>query len=402
MGAGLVTAARADIDSVEMVGSVMVADRYGFKPDLVIGARFGGSPSVYDTSPAFALAAYSRRSPEEIWRYRSAGHGWDACATYAGVSRDTYNGLYSNHQFDTDYLWADEFSNRYELDRADLLAMRRAGYTWKQIAQAAIVSQDTQEPIGIILTRARTSRVYYPPHYAYRPTPIYVPPRFSNTIFLPARPSYASWWNRPTTGLSMYYSSSGGFGLSINFSRQRRPVYSCWSPQPIVRGYPYHPIVIARPPRNYRPPIIINKTVNKTTINIDIRNRRSKVLNTWNSARTRTVKEREVAVRTRPVTVPGRPGTSPTRPRGPKGTTIFPGGKPNPGGPNRPSLPPRKGPKTNPLTPGHPPIGQPRVKPVKQVKTKEPVKKQPVKKEVTKKVHPPKGGDKKKKNGQDN
>ena len=229
------------IYAADTVGSVMVADRLGMNPNLVISAGIGPQYNIYDTAPAFTLAAYSRRTPREIWAYHQRGYGWDRCATYAGVPVATYNSLYAAHQFEPDYLWADEYYTRYGIPRDDLLGYRRNGYSWRQIGQAAIVSQDTQEPIIVVLGRARKTRVWYPTNYRYRPSPYYVPPRVNPVVILPSRPSYASWWNRPTSGLSIFYSSSGGFGLSLNFASYRRPIYNYWSPLPVVRGYPLFP-----------------------------------------------------------------------------------------------------------------------------------------------------------------
>lgn len=299
--AGAATTASASVTTtaVETVGALMIADRLGLQPNVVIAANVGTTDSYYDMEPAFVLAGYSRYTPRQIWAYRKRGWGWDRVATTVGVPIATYNSLNAAHQFDLDFVWGDEFYNRYSIPQAQMIAFRRGGYSWRQIAQGALASQDTQVPIETVLWNSRHNLGYYPAHYRYPTTAVYIPPRASTVVILPARPRY-TYWSRPSTSLSIFWSSGSGLSIGIGI---RRPIYSYWSPRPIVYGYPYRPIVVVRPPRTYRPPIwafnsggihISGGRPVRVATNI-IAERRVAATRNWVAAREHSVQVRRVA-----------------------------------------------------------------------------------------------------------
>jgi len=255
-GAGAIPAqAKADIGNqlVQTIGVMLLADRLGIDPNMAMMALAGSNGSIYDMAPAYSMAPYGTLPPDQLWAMRNEGYSWNQIGQYSGVPASTYTTLVHTNQLNPDYIWVDELHSRYGIPTSQLWAYRNAGYSWDQIAQAAVTSSDTGMPVqSVLYQESLYGSNYVSPAY-YNPQPLYIPPRnpawTTFTEILPPLPRYAynasiiqpygSVWSQPVAYPTSYV--------------VERPVVVRWSPVIVVR----RPLVRIAAPRY----VVFNRNV---------------------------------------------------------------------------------------------------------------------------------------------
>ena len=242
-GVGLIPApakAQNTQDLIETVGAMILADRLGIDPNMVLMAKLTTGSSVYDLAPALAMGAFGNADPYQIYGMQSAGMGWNQIAGYSRVPQPVYSTLVRTRQLEPDVIWADEFSDRYGVGQDKLYALRRAGYNWHEIAQAMVESQETGQPVEEALYENRmfgmnVEPVYYPNGFE----PVYVPPRttvryvsvlpaprtdwrFMPSVFEPTRVLWvnnSTSWRRTVSANTLFSWRSAGCSIKASLPR---------------------------------------------------------------------------------------------------------------------------------------------------------------------------------------
>jgi hypothetical protein len=218
-------------DLIETVGAMILADRLGIDPNIILMSKLSGGGSVFDMAPALALGAYGNGDLGSVLGMQGAGYGWNDIAGYTSVPEPTYISLQRTRSLDNDYVWSDELGTRYSVGQERLQALRRAGYTWHEIAQALVESQETGQPVEEALYENRIYGVNREPIYGDLYRPVYVPPR-STVLFASALPAPRIDWRyagpvfqpQPTLWVNNW--------IPV---RRSRPVVTRWSDARVVR-----------------------------------------------------------------------------------------------------------------------------------------------------------------------
>ncbi|MEZ0324760.1 MAG: hypothetical protein ACAH95_02550 [Fimbriimonas sp.] len=234
-GVGLIPApakAQNTQDLIETVGAMILADRLGIDPNMVLMAKLTTGSSVYDLAPALAMGAFGNADPYQIYGMQSAGMGWNQIAGYSRVPQPVYSTLVRTRQLEADYIWADEFSDRYGVGQDKLYALRRAGYNWHEIAQAMVESQETGQPVEEALYENRMFGMNVEPvYYTNTFEPVYVPPR-TTVRYVSVLPAPRADWRF----IAPVFEPSRVLWASNSTSwRIQRPVVTRWSPVRVVR-----------------------------------------------------------------------------------------------------------------------------------------------------------------------
>ncbi|CAN5372735.1 hypothetical protein BH11ARM1_BH11ARM1_13120 [soil metagenome] len=244
--------AKADFDlgrMAETVGTMVIADRLGIDPGIALAASIATNQSVYGLAPVYALTPYTTTSPVVIYEQRRRGYTWQKICTVNRVPVSTYNTLYRNHQFEDDYVWQDEFSNRYGVPVVRLQRLRHSGYSWPEISQGIVVCQRGGWVLEDVLFNHRRHNYWGRPGWAYAVSssnPYIVPVRTYRSSYLPVAVYHRINWQSPYQTL---YSSI--------WKNQRAPISVHWARQSIVRSPRTVIINNRKTVINYRP-IIIN------------------------------------------------------------------------------------------------------------------------------------------------
>jgi hypothetical protein len=212
-------------DLIETVGAMILADRLGIDPNVVLMAKMASGNSVYDLAPALALGAFGNGDVGSLMAMQSMGLGYNQMAPMVGVPQPTYVVLQNTRSLNNNYVWADELGSRYGVPQDQLLALNRAGYTWREIANALVESQQTGQPVQEALYENRIFGTNF------EPTPygaVYVPPR--TTV------RYSSWLPAPRTDWRFASNTlMPGQVMWVNNGWRTVPVTTSWSRVRVVR-----------------------------------------------------------------------------------------------------------------------------------------------------------------------
>ncbi|HSI74059.1 MAG TPA: hypothetical protein VK934_12855 [Fimbriimonas sp.] len=210
---------------IETVGAMILADRLGIDPNVVLMAKMASGDSVYNLAPALALGAFGNGDMGSLMAMQSMGMGYGQMAPYVGVPQPTYVVLQNTRSLNPNYVWADELGSRYGVADVRLQAMNRAGYSWREITAALVESQQTGQPVEAALYENRVLGTTS--EYGYI-NPIYVPPRRSVR--------YVSWLPAPRRDWRLVSNPlSIGPVLWVNNGWRTVPVTTSWSRTRVVR-----------------------------------------------------------------------------------------------------------------------------------------------------------------------
>jgi hypothetical protein len=146
-------------DSIEQVGIMILAERLGIDPGLILSTRQRTNASVYDLAPVFAIQRDVRsHRPEDIWEMRRRGMGWGEIAKEIGMHPGTFNKMRNAGEFDVNHIWRDSVSGGFGLDANTVQRLRNMGLTWQDISTASVLSAESGRSIWQVVDLYRSTR----------------------------------------------------------------------------------------------------------------------------------------------------------------------------------------------------------------------------------------------------
>jgi hypothetical protein len=148
-----------DRDTIETLGVMLLADRIGIDPQLILATRQTTKASVFDLAPSFVLHREARsHSPERIWELRRRGMGWGQIAQEIGIHPGTFNQMRNRGDFDVNRIWRDSLRGGFNLDEATVQRLRSMGLTWQDISTASMISAESGRSIWQVVDLYRSTR----------------------------------------------------------------------------------------------------------------------------------------------------------------------------------------------------------------------------------------------------
>jgi hypothetical protein len=151
--------AQIDRRTIESIGAMILAERLGLDPGMILGSQQRTGASVYELAPAFALHRQARsHQPHDIWAMRNRGMGWGQIAQELGIHPGTFNKMRVAGDFDTNHIWRDGVRNGLYLEEASVSRLRNMGMSWQDISVATVLARESGRNVNDVANMYRNTK----------------------------------------------------------------------------------------------------------------------------------------------------------------------------------------------------------------------------------------------------
>lgn len=120
----LASMARADAE-LDRVITTLLAEQFGISTKEVATAHSSSKMSWEDLGTVYSASHYGHTRADTVWRLRNQGLGWGEVAHRIGMQPSTFNKLRKQGAFDSDKVWDNVLSNRFDVPVSEVRAVRQ-------------------------------------------------------------------------------------------------------------------------------------------------------------------------------------------------------------------------------------------------------------------------------------